>query len=136
MLRTTQELGPSQTVDINGTATTVRTATWNYFDDGNHVVYSASGYATGTGPTYTYTLVNPVSITKRDADGVVLEQIEAASATTSGSLSAIIAAAGSGALAFPQSSYTKWTTTQYTDCCRTFSRRDQRIRHVMPSSLK
>ena len=124
MLRTTQELGPSHTIDLNGAATTVRTATWNDFDDGNHVVYSASGYATGPGPTYTYTLVNPVSITKRDADGVVLEQIEAASATTSGSLSAIIiAAAGSGALAFPQSSYTQWTTTQYTDCCLAASHR-------------
>jgi hypothetical protein len=68
VLPTTQELGPSHTIDLNGTATTVRTATWNYFDDGNHVVYSASGYAIGTGPAYTFTLVNPVSITKRDAD--------------------------------------------------------------------
>ena len=131
MLRTTQELGPSHTIDLNGTATTVRTATWNYFDDGNHVVYSASGYTTGTGPAYTFTLVNPVSITRRDADGVVLEQIEAASATTSGSLSAIIAAAGSGALAFPQSSYTKWTTTQYTDCCLAAS---QRVYRLIPTS--
>ena len=131
MLRTTQELGPSHTIDLNGIATAVRTATWNYFDEGNHVVYSASGCATGTGPTYIYTLVNPVSITKRDADGVVLEQIEAASATTSGSLSAIIAAAGSGALAFPQSSYTKWTTTQYTDCCLAAS---QRVYRLIPTS--
>jgi len=41
MLGTTQELGPSHTIDLNGAATTVRTATWNDFNDSNHVVYSA-----------------------------------------------------------------------------------------------
>ena len=29
MLQTTQELGLSHTIDLNGTATTVRIATWN-----------------------------------------------------------------------------------------------------------
>jgi len=42
MLRTTQGLGPSHTIDLNGIATTVRIPIWNCFDDGNHVVYSAS----------------------------------------------------------------------------------------------
>ncbi|OYV85990.1 MAG: hypothetical protein B7Z73_12545 [Planctomycetia bacterium 21-64-5] len=67
--RTTQVLGPSHTVDIGGTATTVRTATWTVYQDGINQVWTAQGYATGSAPNYTYTLVNPVSITIFDTDG-------------------------------------------------------------------
>jgi RHS repeat-associated protein len=128
--RTTQSLGPSHSIDLAGTAITIRTASWTVYDDANFVTYSGQGYATGTSPSYTFTLVNPVSITKMDANGRVNEQIQAAAATTAGTLAAIISAAGGGAAAFPQTSYTRWTTNQYTDCCLAAS---QRVYHTIPT---
>jgi hypothetical protein len=115
--RTTQTLLPTNAIDLRGTAETLRTAIWTYFDDANHVVYSGQGYATGSSPSYTYTLINPVSFVQMDADGRTNAEIQATASTTSGSLIAIINAAGGGAAAFPQSRYTRWTTYQYTDCC-------------------
>ncbi|HUY36901.1 MAG TPA: hypothetical protein VMV69_29550, partial [Pirellulales bacterium] len=67
--RTTQSLAPSHTVDVGGVATVVRTAAWTVWDDVNHQVRTAQGYAVGTAPNYTFTLVNPVSITIMDEDG-------------------------------------------------------------------
>ena len=129
--RITQSLGPSHTIDLNGTATVIRTASWTVYDDVSHVIYSGQGYAAGTTPDYEYALVNPVSITKMDAGGRVNEQIQAAAASTAGSLAEIIDAAGGAELAFPQSSYTRWTTIQYTDCCLVAS---QRVYHTIPTT--
>ncbi|MEI8381047.1 MAG: RHS repeat-associated core domain-containing protein [Planctomycetota bacterium] len=129
--RITQTLAPSHTVDVDGTATTVRAVTWVVYDDVNHITYTGQGYATGTSPSYTYTLVDPVSITKRDANGRVNEQIQATAPSTSGTLAEIINDAGGGEAAFPQSSYTRWTTSQYTDCCLAAS---QRVYHTIPAS--
>lgn len=50
-----------------------------------------------------------MSITKLDANGQMLEQAQAVRASTAGELSPD----GS----FPQSSYVRGTTNQYTDCC-------------------
>jgi hypothetical protein len=55
--------------------------------------------------------------------GNVTQQIQATRASTSGTLSP--------SDSFPQSSYTRWTTTQYTECCLTAS---QRVYHTIPSS--
>lgn len=129
--RMTQSLGPSHSIDLVGTATTIRRATWIVYDDANHITYAGQGYATGTSPSYSYTLENPVSITKLDAGGKVLEQIQATAASTSGTLASIITAAGGGAAAFPQTSYTRWTTNQYTDCCLAAS---MRVYHTIPVS--
>ena len=105
--RITQMLGPVHTVDIGGTATSVRRATWTVFDDANHEIRTASGYASGESYD-TYTLINPVSITKFDEAGNVLDQIQATRSTT-GKLQA--------SDTFAQSSYVAWTTNQYTACC-------------------
>ena len=129
--RITQTLGPSHSVDLGGTATTVRTASWTVYDDVNHVTYSGQGEATGTSPSYSYTLIDPVSIIKMDAGGRVNEQIQATAPSTSGTLADIIEDAGGGEDAFPQSSYTSWTTMQYTDCCLAAS---QRVYHTIPAS--
>lgn len=129
--RMTQELLPSNTIDMMGTATTLRSAQWTYYDDQNHITYSGQGYATGSSPSYSYYLINPVLIDVTDASGKVEQQIQAASSTTLGSLSQIIAAAGSGAAAFPQSTYTRWTTTEYTDCCLVASRQ---VYKLIPAS--
>jgi hypothetical protein len=112
--RMTQSLGPAHTVDIDGTATSVRRATWTVYHDagvagsGLPTVAQAQGYATGASWD-TFTLVNPVSITKFDENGLVQEEIAATRANTSGKLSA--------SDTFAQSSYVRWTTHQYTDCC-------------------
>ena len=99
----------------------------------------------GGGP-YNYFLVNPVSITITRADGKITDQIQAvrfAAGTSSSSSSSSSSAVPTsqaplttpGALtaldSFPQSSYVRWTTTQYTDCCLVASRR---VYKLIPSS--
>ncbi|MCX7387510.1 MAG: hypothetical protein NTX48_12670, partial [Planctomycetales bacterium] len=113
--RTTQTLGPVHEAVIGGTAKQVRIATWTTYDDANNKVTSASGYAEGTAPSYTFTLVNPVSITISNNNGNVLEQIQATRASTSGKLLPTDT--------FSQSSYVRWTTNQYEQCCRISSTR-------------
>src|SRR5690606_26038711 len=81
--------------------------------------------------TETFVLTDPVSITYLDADGKVLEQVQALAPSTEGTLAEIIAEAGGGEAAFPRSSYTRWTTNQYTDCCL---RESQRVYHTIPAS--
>jgi len=121
--RTTQTLGPAHTLDIDGVATTVRRATWTVYDDANHEVRTAVGQAVPDGDSYTYTLINPVSITKSDENGNVLEEIKATRATTSGKLLLTDT--------FAQSSYVAWTTHQYTECCL---RSSTRVYHTIPTS--
>jgi RHS repeat-associated protein len=120
--RITQTLGPMHTVDIDGTATSVRRATWTVYDDANQEVRTASGFASGASYN-TFTLINPVSITKFDEAGNVLEQIQATRASTSGKLQA--------SDTFAQSSYVAWTTNQYTECCVLDS---TRMYHTIPAS--
>jgi RHS repeat-associated protein len=121
--RITQILGPIHNIDIHGTATDIRRANWVVYRDADFQAWSAQGYATGTSLSYDYTLVNPVSITKRDSLGKILEQISAVRNVTSGKLEPTDS--------FPQSTYVRWATTQYTDCCFAAS---QRIYHTIPAS--
>ncbi len=121
--RITQELGPAHVVDINGVATTVRRAIWTVYDDVNHTVRIGRGYATGTGPNYTFTLINPVEIRQFDKSDKPVAEILATRASTSGKLLPTDT--------FPQSSYVRWTTYQYTDCCLLAS---QRVYRLIPAS--
>ncbi len=75
LARTTQVLGPIH--QVNGQA--VRTASWSVFDDVDHEIRSAQGYATGidSGPEYSFTLVNPVSIMRMDEAGRTVDSIQA-----------------------------------------------------------
>ncbi|WP_222435500.1 RHS repeat domain-containing protein [Allorhodopirellula solitaria] len=121
--RTTQQLGPVHTIDIGGTATAVRRARWTVYKDAEHATWTASGYATGTAPAYTNTLINPVNIQQRDARGNILEQIQVSRGSTSGRLQPTDT--------FSQASFTRWTSWQYTDCCLVSS---TRIYHTIPAS--
>ncbi|MFN5626819.1 MAG: RHS repeat-associated core domain-containing protein, partial [Planctomyces sp.] len=123
--RMTQSLGPAHTIDINGTATSIRRAVWVVYTESEtgRETRMAAGYATGSAGSYTYTLVNPVSITKTDVSGRTTEQIQATRASTSGKLLPTDT--------FAQTSYTRWTTTTYTDCCHVAS---QRTYHTIPAS--
>ena len=119
--RTTQELGPEHTIDIGGTPTAVRRATWTVYQNTAHEVWSASGYQKVSDSSFT--LINPVSIVKRDPRRNVLQQIQATRASTSGKLLPTDS--------FPQSSYVRWTTYQYTECCLVSS---MRVYHTIPTS--
>lgn len=123
--RKTQVLGPVHSIDINGQATTIRTATWYVYkqDLSERQVWQARGYQSGTSNNYQYTLVNPVAITKKDKYGNLLEEIQATRSTTSGKLLPTDS--------FPQSSYVSWTTRQYTGCCLLES---ERVYHMIPTS--
>ena len=126
--RVTQILGPEHDIDQQ----TVRTATWMVYDDVNHEVRTAHGYAVSDGDgssssssseTYTYTLVNPVTIRKSDAGGKVLEEIQVVRASTSGKLSA--------SDTFGQPSYTRWTTHHYNVYGQVTA---TRVYHTIPTS--
>jgi RHS repeat-associated protein len=98
---------PWHTIDLGGTPTSVRSVQWSVYKDLDGEVWSAAGYATGTAPNYTYTLINPVSITRRDDAGRVTDEIQAVRASTSGKLSA--------SDSFPQSTWVRWSTNSYSD---------------------
>jgi GT2 family glycosyltransferase len=119
--RQTQELGPEHMLDINGTATTVRRAIWTVYLDVTHEVWVGQGYQKVSDSSFT--LINPVSITRRDRRGNLLEEIQAVRSSTSGKLQPTDS--------FPQSSYVRWTTYQYTDCCLAAS---MRVYHAIPAS--
>ena len=86
--RITQSLGPSHTLSVLGVAVTIRRATWLVYAESatERITRTAQGYAFGTGPDYSYYLENPVSITLADAQGKVLEQIQATRASNTGKL--------------------------------------------------
>ena len=68
--RPTRSLGPVHDADVSSTPTSVRTASWTVYleTSAGREVRSAVGYGSGSGHA-TYTLVNPVSITKADPEG-------------------------------------------------------------------
>ena len=132
-----ETFGPWHTADVDGTPTLVRRAQWSlYFDNATgREVRTARGYAVeGSGGGYAYTtnnydyhLINPVSITKTDLKGNVLEQIEAKTSVLTGTADEMFGSE----ITFTQADYTRWHTYQYTDCCRVLS---ERVYHEIPTS--
>ena len=125
-----QVLGPEHEVD----GVTVRTAAWTVYLDGGRETRSAQGFAvesssssssiSGGGlPSYDYTLVNPVSIQKRNASGTRSESIQATRASTSGKLSA--------SDSFEQSSYVRWSVSLADNAGRQIA---TRVYHTIPAS--
>ena len=103
--RITQELGPSHAIDLSGTSTIVRRAKWTVYQDVAYQVWQGAGYATGTGPSYTDTLINPVALTFMDNNFRPTDMIQAVRSSTSGALSP--------SDSFPQSSWVAWTNTVF-----------------------
>jgi RHS repeat-associated protein len=104
--RVTQSLGPAHAIDLGGTSTLVRRAAWMVYQDAMHQIWQGSGYATGTSPSYTYTLINPVSLTFMDANQRKTDQIQAVRGSSStGPLVATDT--------FPRSSWGRWTHWDY-----------------------
>ena len=103
--RVTQELGPSHSIDLRGTSTAVRRAKWTVYQDAMNQIWQGAGYTTGSGPSYAYTLINPVALTFRDAAQRVTDEIQAVRTSTSGPLLSTDS--------FPQSSWVRWTSQEY-----------------------
>ncbi|MEZ6099347.1 MAG: hypothetical protein R3E01_10270 [Pirellulaceae bacterium] len=103
--RVTQALGPVHTIDLSGTATSVRQAQWTVYKNDGTEVRRSRGFREGSGTSGTIHLVNPVSITKLDRDGRLEEEIQAVRSTTN-TLVTISESLG-------QSTYCRWTTRQY-----------------------
>ncbi|MBI3860974.1 MAG: hypothetical protein HY290_03680 [Planctomycetia bacterium] len=146
--RQIQSLGPWHTIDIGGVATSIRRATWTVYQDATFQTWQGQGYATagsssssassgsGSPTTYTFTLINPVAIAITDAQDRATDQIQSVRYAAGNSSSNSLSSSGcpttaplttSGALSaldtFPQCSYVRWATTQYSDCCLAASRR-------------
>lgn len=105
--RATRTMGPVHAVDISGTSTNVRMVTWTVIKDDTDEMRTAQGYASGSS-FGTFTLVNPVSITKLDQAGRAIERIMAtrgSGVTSSGELSS--------SDTFAQSTYVRWTKKTY-----------------------
>ena len=105
--RTTQQLGPVHTVDLEGTATAIRRAAWTVYRDDIDQQWQGKGYATGNASSYEFTLINPVSITQMDQGGRVTDAVEAIRESVNGALSANDN--------FPQTSWSRWSRTAYDD---------------------
>lgn len=130
--RPTQILGPSHDAVISGSNTTVRTAAWFVYlasvkpGSGTwdlNQQYSGQGYATGSGPSYTYTLVDPVSIDRLDKDGRVIDKITSKRTSGSGALSV--------SDTFAQTDWKSWSSSQYSNAGRLTSTRSY---FLIPSS--
>ncbi|MCA9268299.1 MAG: hypothetical protein KDA41_07500, partial [Planctomycetales bacterium] len=120
--RTTRTLGPVHTVDLAGTATDVRSASWTLYDDLNREVRSAQGWASGASFD-TFTLVNPVSIQRQTADGLISDDIAAVRASTSGP--------PTPSDSLPQSTWVRWTRSLQNAAGQTTA---TRIYHAIPTS--
>lgn len=130
--RPTQSLGPSHHAVIGGSDTVVRTASWFVYirsvKPGSGVWeldqnWSGRGYATGTSPSYTYTLVDPVAISRLDKDRRAIDQINSKRTSGSGALSP--------SDTFAQTDWKSWSSSQYSNLGRLLSTRSY---FLIPSS--
>lgn len=118
MGRVVEVRGPAHNID----GQTVRTVNWTVYLDGDHEVRTAQGYLIGS----TYTLVNPVSISKQDSSGRVIDEIQAtrgSNVESSGPLT--------DSDTFAQSSWTRWRLHDYGDNGRL---QYNLVYHTIPSS--
>ena len=95
--RNEEMLGPVH--EIDGVA--VRQASWTLRLDIEHETRRARGFATSVGPNYVFTLVNPVSISRRNETADVRDRVSAVRDVTEGRPTA--------ADEFPQASWVAWS---------------------------
>jgi len=106
--RNTQTLGPvhNALLALSDTSpTSLRTASWMVYDELNNRTLNGQGYATGSAGSYTYVLIDPVSITIVDDNDRPIQTIVSARTTGSGRLSA--------SDTFTQGSYSRWSINTY-----------------------
>ena len=108
--RTLRELGPAHEAQLRVDDCTIevawlRTVQFTVYRDDIRETWSASGYARGFGPNYTYVTVGSVRIDRRNYNGQTTDQIEAVRACACGPLSS--------EEEFPQESWRRWTHNIY-----------------------
>lgn len=104
--RPTQSLGPVHTIDVGGTATSIRRATWTVYKDDAFETWVGQGYQKTSDSSFT--LVNPVRITRQDVASRVTDEIGAtrgSTVTSSGKLQA--------SDSLPQSGWVSWAKNVY-----------------------
>jgi RHS repeat-associated protein len=121
--RTTQALGPWHEIDLGGTATMIRPATWTVYRDDTRETWTGRGYARAHfHGGYDYTLLSPVEITRTNYNGQATARITA------------IRTFGTGRLlystVFYQNSWCRWQSTLYDQYSRLVS---QRLYHLIPT---
>lgn len=125
--RIVQELGPVHEIDLDGVPTEVRTATWTQYDEGNRTVRTAQGYVGYA--SQLATLINPISITKLDAVGRAVEEIQAAAPQPFTDSTDPLEELGN--LIVSQNDYVRWTTHRYNDAGQL---EHTRVYHSIPSA--
>lgn len=112
--RITREMGPLHSIDLTGTdsaLTEIRRTQWTVYQDASHEVWRGAGYAIpGGGSSDTYTLVNPVQITRVDYDGRTTDEITATRGDEVKSPGALTAYD-----TFSESSWVRRSATHYDD---------------------
>ncbi len=127
--RMTQELGPSHQIDRNGAPITIRTAKWIVSHDVTNQRWIANGYAEGPATSYDYMLVNPVTIKQFDKDQRVTDIIQAVRATNASSSEEIESGKLLSTDLFPQTTWVRWTRSNFDDQGNLAS---SRIYHTIP----
>jgi RHS repeat-associated protein len=127
--RLIKTVGPSHTVDLEGTATVVRPVIWNVYIQSTQPASGTWGLdqsILGRGYSIigaTHRLINPVSIINNDKNGRTTDRIASKRSTGSGALSPTDT--------FVQTDWQAWTSKQYDDQGRTTS---QRVYFLIPPS--
>jgi len=124
--REVQQRGPWHEVQLregDTTATAIRRVEFTTYDDEAHEVRRASGYLTGDNPTPTFTVVGAVRVTRSDANGRVVDEIQAVRCCPTGPLTP--------GEALPQSQWSRWTHRIYDPWGRLYA---QRVYHAIPQS--
>ncbi len=101
--RTTKKLGPAHEVQLHeddAEPTVVRTVAFTVYRDDIRETWRARGYATGNAPSYGYETVGPVTITRRDGNGNVIDVIQSKRKCTCGPLKTNER--------FPQCNWVRW----------------------------
>lgn len=108
--RTVRELGPVHETalcpdDPASTATSVRTVTYSIYLDSIREQRSAQGYVTGEGVNASWFVLGAVSITRRNGQDHVTDEIQASRDCSNGPLAA--------AEFYPRERWTRWTHHEY-----------------------
>ncbi|MEM9701761.1 MAG: hypothetical protein AAF907_04895, partial [Planctomycetota bacterium] len=120
--RVTQTLGPVHDALVAGVATSVRTASWTIYEDHFRVTTSAAGYQKVSDGSFT--LIDPISRTRRDRNGNVIEEITAKRTLA-------VQDKPTAGDHYDRTDWKAWTTHEYSDCCKLAA---TRVYHTIPAS--
>jgi len=119
--RETQALGPTHSIDIGGTNTEIHRARWTVYKDDELEVWVGRGYQKTSDSSFT--LIDPVQITRVDQSGRLTDTIEAKRTSGTGKLAANNT--------FAQTDWVSWKRYLYSSSPSIAA---ARVYHSIPSS--